>query len=252
MYKAIIIDDEEMARTLLQGMVAEYCDNVETVELCKDLPTGVKAIRKHKPDIVFLDIEMPGHSGLELLDFFDESEINFSIIFVTAYNHYAIQAFKLSAVDYLLKPIEVEDLRTAVALFEKNKTSEVGNIKVLKENLKSPNSKKKIALNTLHSYTFVELSDILFFQGDGSYTKVFLKDERIITVSKGLKSFDTLLAESPEFYRCHKSFLVNLNHVTDYIKANGGRIVIDKTHEIAVSGEKTDILLKKIAELSQL
>ena len=85
MYKAIIIDDEEMARALLQGMVAEYCDNVEIVDLCKDLPTGVKAIRKHKPDIVFLDIEMPGHSGLELLDFFNENEVNFDIIFVTAY-----------------------------------------------------------------------------------------------------------------------------------------------------------------------
>jgi two-component system LytT family response regulator len=148
MYKAIIIDDEEMARTLLQGMVAEYCNNVETVDLCKDLPTGVKAIRKHKPDIVFLDIEMPGHSGLELLDFFDENEINFSIIFVTAYNRYAIQAFKLSAVDYLLKPIEVDDLKNAMILFERNKNRNKATYSVLKENFKKLFSKKNCTKHT--------------------------------------------------------------------------------------------------------
>jgi len=247
MYKAIIIDDEEMARTLLQGIVAEYCNNVETVALCKNLPTGVKAIRKHKPDIVFLDIEMPGHSGLELLDFFDESEINFSIIFVTAYNNHAIQAFKLSAIDYLLKPVEVEDLRTAIKLFEKNRTTSLENLKILKENISSSNSKKKIAINILNTFSFVELSDILFFQGDGSYTKVFLKDGKIITVSKGLKKFETLLTESNQFFRCHKSFLVNLMHITEYIKTNGGYLMVDKTHEVAVSADKTDILLNKIA-----
>lgn len=248
MYKAIIIDDEEMARALLQGMIAEYCDNVETVEVCKDLPTGVKAIRKHKPDIVFLDIEMPGHSGLELLDFFNEDEIDFSIIFVTAYNHYAIQAFKLSAVDYLLKPIEVEDLKTAIALFEKNRKNGFENFKVLKENVNSANPRKKIALNTLSSYSFVELTDILYFQADGSYTKVFLKDGTITTISKGLKSFETLLSDNPEFYRCHKSYIVNIAHITDYIKANGGLLIVDKIHEINISPDKTDVVLKKIAQ----
>jgi two-component system, LytTR family, response regulator len=247
MYKAIIIDDEEMARTLLQGMVAEYCDNVETVDLCKDLPTGVKAIRKHKPDIVFLDIEMPGHSGLELLDFFDENEINFSIIFVTAYNRYAIQAFKLSAVDYLLKPIEVDDLKNAMTLFERNKNHNKVTYSVLKENLKSSSS-KKIALNTLNTTSFIETSDILFFQADGSYTKVVLKDNKTITISKGLKTFENLLSDSSEFFRCHKSFIVNLNHITDHVKSNGGYLIIDKIHEIGVSSDKVPILLEKIAQ----
>lgn len=245
MYKAIIIDDEEMARTLLQGMIAEYCKNVETVNLCKDLPTGVKAIRKHKPDIVFLDIEMPGHSGLELLDFFDENEINFSIIFVTAYNRYAIQAFKLSAVDYLLKPIEVEDLKNAMILFERNKNLNKANYSILKENLKN-NSSKKIALNTLNSTSFVETSDILFFQADGSYTKVFLKDNKTLTISKGLKSFENILSDNSIFFRCHKSYIVNLNYLTNYVKSNGGYLIVDKTHEISVSSDKIDILLNLI------
>jgi two-component system, LytTR family, response regulator len=245
MYKAIIIDDEEMARTLLQGMVAEYCDNIETVELCKDLPTGVKAIRKHKPDIVFLDIEMPGHSGLELLDFFDESEVNFSIIFVTAYNRYAIQAFKLSAVDYLLKPIEVDDLKNAIALFEKNNIRNKMTYTALKGNLNSVGA-KKIALNTLNSTVFIETSDILYFQADGSYTKVFLKDNKSLTISKGLKNFENILSDNSEFFRCHKSYIVNINHVSEYVKSNGGYLIIDKTHEISVSSDKTELLLSKI------
>ena len=251
MYKALIIDDEEMARILLQSMILEYCEDIEIVDLCKDLPTGVKAIRKLKPDIVFLDIEMPGHSGLELLDFFDADEIDFSIIFVTAYNQYAIQAFKLSAIDYLLKPIEVEDLQTAVDLFKKNKQkdNQKTNEKysVFKDNLKDTSS-KKIVLNTLSSIHFVDITDILFFQADGAYTKVFIKNMPTLIISKGLKSFESTLEENSSFFRCHKSYLVNLKYATDYVKTNNGHLVVDKTHKIAVSSEKIAILLQKMQE----
>ncbi len=251
MYKALIIDDEEMARILLQSMILEYCEDIEIVDLCKDLPTGVKAIRKLKPDIVFLDIEMPGYSGLELLDFFNAEEIDFSIIFVTAYNQYAIQAFKLSAIDYLLKPIEVEDLQTAVSLFKRNneKDSEKRNetYSVLKDNLKDGIS-KKIVLNTLNSIHFVDVADILFFQGDGAYTKVFIKDMPTLTISKGLKNFEGILEDNTSFFRCHKSYLVNLKYVTDYIKTNNGYLLIDKKHKITVSSEKIAVLLQKMQE----
>ncbi len=245
MYSAIIIDDEEMARTLLEGMIAEYCDNVKTIELCKDLPSGVKAIRRHKPDIVFLDIEMPGHSGIELLDFFDEHEINFSIIFVTAYNHYAIQALKLSATDYLLKPIEVDDLKTSIKLFERNRSKNKELNLLLKSNLLR-HTTKKIALNTLNSIVFVETDNVLYFQADGSYTKVVLNDNKVHTISKGLKHFESLLLDTDNFYRCHKSYLVNLNYVTDYIKSGGGNLIINRTHEISVSEDKLEILLQRI------
>jgi two-component system LytT family response regulator len=245
MFRAIIIDDEEMARVLLQGILAEYATDIEVVDLCKDLPTGVKSIRKNKPDLVFLDIEMPGHSGLELLDFFDENEVDFSIIFVTAYNRYAIQAFKLSAVDYLLKPIEVEDLLQALELFKKNKGKKIDNLRMLKHNLKQ-NTSKKVALTTLGSIRFVDSQDILFFQGDGSYTKVFLKNESPLTLSKGLKNFETMLAEMPNFFRCHKSYIVNIHHITDYIKSDGGYLIIDKEHQIGISADKVDALLKML------
>lgn len=245
MFRAIIIDDEEMARVLLQGLLAECATDIEVVDLCKDLPSGVKSIHKHKPDLVFLDIEMPGHSGLELLDFFDESEVNFSIIFVTAYNRYAIQAFKLSAVDYLLKPIEIEDLLQSLELFRKNQYRKQENLSILKHNLKQ-NANKKIALHTLGNISFVDISEILFFQGEGSYTKVFLKNAKPVTLSKGLKNFETMLADIPEFFRCHKSYIVNLQHITDYVKADGGYLIIDKEHHIGVSSDKVDELLRKL------
>ena len=241
MYKVIIIDDEEMARTLLEGMLAEYCTNVTVVDLCKDLPSGVKSIRKNKPDIVFLEIEMPGHSGLELLDFFDENEVDFSIIFVTAYNRYAIQAFKLSAVDYLLKPIESQDLIDAIALFEKQKGQK--RYKVLKENLSS--SVKKIGLNNVSSISFVELDTILFFQADGSYTKVFLKDGKTIVTSKSLKHFENILIENSDFYRCNKSYIVNINYISEYIKSDGGLLKVG-SHEIGISSDKVSVLLEKL------
>jgi two-component system LytT family response regulator len=241
MYKAIIIDDEEMARSLLKEMINEFTPSVTVNEVCKDLPSGVKAIRKHKPDIVFLDIEMPGHSGLELLDFFNEDEVGFSIIFVTAYNEYAIHAFKMSAIYYLLKPVEADDLKDAVALFEKNKLKQ--NYSVLKDNLTGTGS-QKIGLTTLNSISFLETADILFFEAEGAYTKVVLKTGKPVMVSKGLKNFETMLSQNQDFFRCHKSYIVNVRHITDYLKVNGGSLMIDRNYEISVSPDKLESLLK--------
>ncbi|WP_293300190.1 LytTR family DNA-binding domain-containing protein [Pedobacter sp. UBA4863] len=243
MYKAIIIDDEEMARVLLQQMLAAYCPQVDTLGVYADLPAGVKAIKQHKPDIVFLDIEMPGYSGLELLDFFKEDEIDFSIIFVTAYNNYAIQAFKLSAVDYLLKPIETDDLINAVKLFEQHKKT--FNLEVLKHNLGS-SGVKKIALSTLSQIYFVDTQDIMFFKAEGAYTKVCLKDGREILVSKGLKTFETILAEVSIFLRCHKSYIVNLSYVTQYLRANGGSLLMADKYEVDVSPLKVAEVLARL------
>ncbi len=244
MYKAIIIDDEEMARILLKEML-QPLSNTLTVEcLCPDLPSGVKAIKKYNPDIVFLDIDLPGHSGLELLDFFNEDEINFSIIFVTAYNQYAIQAFNMSAVSYLLKPVQMADLQNAVLLFEKNKHRQ--NLNTLKNNLDG-HTPQKIGLNTLNSITFEELDNILYFQADGSYTRVILRSGNPVIVSRALKYFETLLTGHNDFVRCHKSYIVNLKHITEYIKADGGSLVVDKKHHVSVSPDKVDMILKKAA-----
>jgi two-component system LytT family response regulator len=184
---------------------------------------------------------MPGHSGLELLDFFNEDEVGFSIIFVTAYNEYAIHAFKMSAIYYLLKPVEADDLKDAVALFEKNKLKQ--NYSVLKDNLTGTGS-QKIGLTTLNSISFVETADILFFEAEGAYTKVVLKTGKPVMVSKGLKNFETMLSQNQDFFRCHKSYIVNVRHITDYLKVNGGSLMIDRNYEISVSPDKLESLLK--------
>ncbi len=244
-YKAIVIDDEKRARTLLKGMIDELSLDVQVVELCEDLPDGVKAIRKHKPDLVFLDIEMPGHSGLELLDFFDEQEINFSIIFTTAYNQYAIQAFKLSAIDYLLKPIAVNELEDTILRF-KQKKQDLSSFSMLKENL-FQSTLSKIAISTVNAIKFIETNAILFMKADGAYTQIYLHDDTIITSSKSLKYYEDVLEHLPNFMRCHKSYLVNLNFVTDYIKSNGGYLILHSKFEVALSSEKSEELLRRLS-----
>jgi two-component system LytT family response regulator len=244
-YKAIVIDDEKRARTLLKGMLDELSLGVQVVELCEDLPEGVRAIKSHKPHLVFLDIEMPGHSGLELLDFFDPKEINFSIIFTTAYNQYAVQAFKLSAIDYLLKPIAVNELEESIQRF-KQKNLEVPSFGILRENLNQP-LVSKIAINTVNAIKFIETNALLFMKADGAYTQIYLVDDTVITSSKSLKYYEDVLEGFPNFMRCHKSYLINLNFVSDYIKSNGGNLILHSKYEVALSSEKSEELLKRLS-----
>ncbi len=245
--KAIIIDDEARARSLLGKMLKEYCPDVEVVADCADLPAGVKAIRKLKPEIVFLDIEMPGYSGLDLLDFFDEQEINFSIIFVTAYNNYAIKAFKLSAVDYLLKPVEPDDLEQAIErLKRRNSKERNGSLSVLKENLKE-DGLDKIAVPDAHSIRFLKLDEILYFKADNTYTEIFFADSSKLTISRTLKNIEDTLNGTPDFFRCHKSYIVNLKYLTDYVKSDGGYLVIRGKHQVPLSPDKVQELLSQSA-----
>ncbi|MCU0422332.1 MAG: LytTR family DNA-binding domain-containing protein [Bacteroidia bacterium] len=245
MYKAIIIDDEKMARTLLEGIITESHADLSVVETCKDLPSGVKAIRKHKPDLVFLDIEMPGHSGLELLDFFDENEVTFSIIFVTAYNQYAIHALRLSAVDYLLKPVDVKELSEAITRFKQQENN--GNYQVLKHNLNTPGL-SKIAIHTVGSVKFIDLNDILFFKADGAYSQITLKNHQVITTSRGLKYYEDLLNSTRQFFRCHKSYIINTAFVVEYIKSDGGSLLLEGGFNVGLSSDKAEELLNRMGK----
>lgn len=243
--RAIIVDDEPLARQLLKGILEEHCPQVEIVELCSNLPEGVKAIRKQSPDIVFLDIEMPGHSGLELLDFFNPSEVNFSIIFTTAYNQYAVNAFKLSAIDYILKPLEPESIVNSLTRFEESK-SKFSNFSILKENLSAHNQDKKLAIHTINSIHFIELKTICFLKAEGAYTNITLKNGTRILSSKSLKYFEQMLEEQTNFIRCHKSFIVNINEITQYLKTGGGSLIINGIDEINVSSDKVKFVLEKL------
>lgn len=239
--KSLIIDDEVKARQLLKAMLTEYCPQVEVLASCENLPEGIKAIKKHQPDLLFLDIEMPGYNGLEILEFFNEEEVNFSIIFTTAYNQFAIQAFKLSAVDYLLKPIEGDALEQSVKRFANLKQKQ--NYNHLRELVQSKQL-KKISVATSQSIKFIELSDILFLKGDGAYTCFHLRNGTELLSSKNLKQYEDILKENKDFYRCHKSYIININYVTDIIKSDGNFVMINETHKVGLSSEKVSELLQ--------
>ena len=248
--KAIIIDDEKMARKLLNGLLERYCLDIEVVEQCADLPSCVKAITKYKPDLVFLDIEMPGHSGLELLDFFDKNSITFRIIFTTAYSQYAIQAFKLSAIDYLLKPIESEDLIVAVEQFKKQ--TQKANYSILQSNLSAHKDNQKLAVHSMQSTKFIELKDLLFCKADCAYTDFYMLDGHKFKASKGLKYYEDLLSDNKNFQRCHKSYIVNLTHVSEHVKTDGGHLVVNREHNVPIASDRSQYILHKLKEFSSI
>ena len=242
--KAIIIDDEKRARVSLALLLQEYCPQITVIAECENLPEGVKAIRKFQPDLVLLDIEMPGHSGLELLDFFDENDVNFSIIFTTAYNEYALQAFKFSAVDYLLKPINPEQLSEAIARLEKQKLK-IENYKLLKETI-NQDSLTKIAVPSGNTLIFIDTTKISHIKGEGAYSEVFCNNGIKHLVSRNLKNFEDILCSDKRFMRVHKSYITNFEHIVSFNKSDGGSLELETGIHIPVSPDKAQIILDKI------
>jgi len=238
--KAIIIDDETKARQLLQAMLHDHCPDITVVAEADDLPNGIKAIKRHAPDVVFLDIEMPGHSGLELLDFFNEEEVNFQIIFATAYNQYAIKAFKLSAVDYLLKPIDSDQLIDAVARAKKQQEKQTNSYQLLKHQLNG--DKGKLALPQANGIKFIPLDDILFFKGDRAYTEIHCTSGPMLLASRNLSYFEQALEHAPQFFRSHRSYIVNVQAIKEYVRADGGYLLVGN-HQVSISSEKVDTLM---------
>lgn len=232
---AIIVDDEANARMLLREMLKLTCPQVAVLAECADLPNGVKAIRKHRPQLVFLDIEMPGHSGLEMLDFFDEGEVDFSIVFTTAYHAYAIQAFKLNAIDYLLKPIDPNELEGTVERFIRRQGK--SNIPQVRQ-MQQTNTSKRIAVPSGTTVRFLEPEQIVYLKADNSYTEIVLEDGSRLVVSRTLKNFEDSLADDNRFFRSHKSYIVNLNFVTQYNKSDGGSIVLKDTIEVPITQDR--------------
>jgi two-component system, LytTR family, response regulator len=249
MIKSIIIDDEPKARLVLRAIIEQYCPQVIVLEECADLPTGVKAIKKNKPDLVFLDIEMPGHSGLELLDFFSPEEVNFGVIFTTAYNEYAIQAFKFSAIDYLLKPIQHLQLMSAISRYEQKKEIlQLQQITALQQNL-LPHNKiedKRLVVPVAQSYKILSPQDILMIKGDGAYSEIFMKDGSSLIASKNLKFFEDATAIFPFFLRTHKSYLVNVNFVKEYVKSDGGYLKLTNNIIASIATDKVDTFLSRL------
>jgi two-component system, LytTR family, response regulator len=245
---SIIIDDEAKARSLMNSIISQYIPEVVVLESCNDLPSGIKAIKKLKPDLVFLDIEMPGHSGLELMDFFEPEEVSFGIIFTTAYNEYAVQAFKFSAVDYLLKPIQHNQLIDAISRYKQKGILHSKQLLALQQNIMPSNSldDKRIVVAVGQSYKLLNPRELIMIKGDGAYSEIFMEDGNKILASKNLKHFEDTLQRIPFMFRCHKSFLVNLNFVDEYVKSEGGFLKLKKGLEAGISVDKVEEFLSRI------
>ena len=239
--KALIVDDEEKARRLLTILIEENCPEVTELRHAADLPEGVKLINEFEPDIVFLDIEMPGYSGIKLLDFFTPAQINFEIIFTTAYSEYAIKAFKLNAVDYLLKPLTDEQVQQAVqkAVEQRGKSKVSERLTELKKTLEASKI-RKIGLPVTDGVLFVKFEDIILLEADRMYTKVHIVNREELLVSKPLKFFVDVLKEANEFYQPHRSFLINLKHIKQFVKNDGGYLVMDNEKNVSISRDRKD------------
>jgi len=247
MLKAIIIDDEENARLTLFTLINEYVQDVEIVAQCRNVPEAVIAINKFNPDLVFLDIEMPEYNGFELVNFF--KEITFEIIFVTAFSQYAIKAFEVSAVDYLLKPVEIEALISAVEKVKlKQPSSSLKQRMDLLKNTYQGQEIQKIALPMSDGLLFVEVQKIILFEADRSYTDIYLNDGSKITVCKPLRTFEEILENRPFIFRPHRSFVINLNYINKYNKGES-LINMDNNKNVSISRERKndfEILLKQL------
>lgn len=242
--KALIIDDEKRARNVLHILVEENCPKITQILEADNLLSGVEIIKQEQPNIVFLDIEMPEHSGLEILNFIEKEVYNFEIIFTTAYSEYAIQAFQLSAIDYLLKPVRPSQVKAAVdkAIAFLGNSQINKRLSELKESLQNSNF-KKIGLPNADGIKFVNFNEIIALEADGMYTKVSTIKDDTILVSKPLKFFVDLLKDMKTFYRPHRSHLINLSYIKEYIKKDGGYILMENVKTIPISRDKKDEFL---------
>jgi two-component system LytT family response regulator len=243
--KAILVDDELNSLQNLQFKIHEYCPSIKVVAQTQNPEEAIRLILQYKPDVIFLDIEMPRMSGFKMLE--QIPEIDFEIIFITAYNHYAINAIRISAFDYLVKPVAIEDLQQTVerlGSFTVKKTRERADI--LKKNMANPKSQEDhIAVPTNDGLEFIQIKQILRIESSSNYSKIILQSNHQMLVTRQLKDFEELLQDY-RFYRVHHSHLINLNFITKYVRGDGGQITMRNGDVIDVSRRKKDVFLKLI------
>lgn len=246
MLKALLIDDEAHCVERIKKLLIPYENTLQLLGVFTTVSEGITAIETLEPDVVFLDIQIHDQTGFELLD--QLKNINFEVIFTTAHNNYAINAFKYSALDYLLKPITKADFDAALEkLQQKNSLEETANkLTVLFHNLTAQtDGLKKMAIPTLEGFVFAEISEIIRCESDGNYTHIILKNSEKITASKTLKYFEDVLP-TRNFFRIHKSHLINLNYVEKYLKGKGGYVHMNDGKDIEVAVRRKESFLQKL------
>ncbi|MEO8403157.1 MAG: LytTR family DNA-binding domain-containing protein [Chitinophagaceae bacterium] len=244
--KAILVDDELSSLQNLQRKLEEFCPDVNILAVAQQPEEALLLIRHHKPDVIFLDIEMPRMNGFRMLD--ELGEYDFDIIFTTAYNHYAVDAIRISAFDYLTKPIGIKDLQNAVSrLLKDRQVSTKEKIEVLRQSLtESKTQEDKIAIPTADGLEFLQIKTIVHIESSSNYSKIFLNNGKTILVTRLLKDFEDMLS-SYRFYRVHNSHLINLNYIQKYIRGDGGQVVMQTGETIDVARRKKDEFLSLIS-----
>ncbi len=247
--KAVIIDDNENARVALKSDLADYCNGVELIGEASGVEEGVKLIKEIKPVLVFLDIRMGDGTGFDLLEQFQPiADLPFKVIFTTAYDEFALKAFKYAAVDYLLKPIDADSLVTAVVRVEElTMTKNNDQLTALLQHISAP-KQTKISLAEMDRIHIVEIDTIVRCESEKNYTTFFLLDGKKITVSKTIKEFDLSLTNN-DFLRVHHSHLVNLHQIKEVVKVNGPYLLMNDGSTVPVSARKKDLLYQRMKRM---
>lgn len=246
--KTIIVDDEQNAVDFISCIIREYCPQLEVAGKANNVAEGVERINELKPDLIFLDVEMPHGTGFDLLTHFPEKK--FEVIFITAFNHYAIRAIKFSAVDYILKPVNITEFIEAtervIRKLSDNTRNSNENFRILMENLKTSHP-SRLAIPTSDGMEYLNPREIIRIEADRSYSWFYLSGNRKILVSKHLKEFQDLLDEK-NFFRSHNSHLINLRFVRKYIRKDGGYIEMQDGAEIPISRNKKDLFISNMSK----
>lgn len=240
--RALIVDDESNSRLTLKNMLLNFCQGVDVVGLAASVKEAYQLASTLQPDVVFLDIEMPKENGFQLLEYYEE--VPFEVVFTTAYDQYAVKAFRFSAVDYLLKPIDLKELRDAIVkIAKKNVKQRKQHFETLQHNI----SKKiqKIALPTLEGFIFIDIEDIFYCEASNNYTVFHSEKNGRIIVSKTLKEYDELLS-SYNFFRVNRSFLINMAYIKEYKKARTPIILMKNGASIALSTTRRKDFLDRL------
>ncbi|MBI5916016.1 MAG: response regulator transcription factor [Bacteroidetes bacterium] len=237
--KTIIIDDEPHCVGYLHVLLQQHCPQTEVVATAGNGQEGLSIIQQFAPELVFLDVEMPVMNGFRMLE--ELVDIPFQLIFTTAYDRYALRAFKFSALDYLLKPIDPQELKNAVNRARKAPPIDAQQLTLLKHHIHQKNSvlSNKIAIPSLEGFTFLSLEDIVTCESESNYTKFHLKDGKNLLVSRTLGDVEDTL-EGKGFFRIHKQFLINLNHVSKYVKSDGGYVVMSNNQTVAIARSRRE------------
>lgn len=247
MIRSIIVENEASNSAYLEAMLAKHFDNVDVISIVDNIPEAIERVRELDPDLIFLDIELPPYTGFNLLE--ETREMKYHTILTTSFNQYAVKAFKFSAVHYLEKPFGLDDMKEAMAIYEQRVGTAIGkeSVSALLHNLKEGEDNQVVGFPVVGGIDFIAVNEIIVCKADNNYTELRLTGGRKVLVSKTLKKVELLLNKQT-FFRVHNSFVINLDHMKQYRKADGGGVIMKDELEVAVSRNRRDRFLLTLKE----